>query len=198
MQANKDLSKFKELTKVCDIDELRQNISSLNHQQRRIFDDLTERSASHDLNERPIYLFLTGNAGTGKSYLLRTLIEAVKFIKIKPGDDLQKPPVLVVAPTANAAFIIGGKTIDSALGFLPVEGNKYSQAQANKMSMMSHQYEDLSMIVCDEVSMVGSLKLLKINFRLQDLFTGSRKQEYMAGISFIASGKKVLDISTIS
>ena len=78
------------------------------------------------------------------------------------------------------------------LVFLPVEGNKYSQAQANKTSMMSHQYEDLSMIVCDEVSMVGSLKLLKVNFRLQDLFTGSRKQEYIAGISFIASGNKIL------
>ena len=189
-QASKDLSKFKDLTKVSDITELRKNISSLNYQQRRIFDDLTERCASHDSNERPVFLFLSGNAGTGKSYLLKILIEAIKFIKIKSGDDIQKPPVIVTAPTANAAFLIGGKTIDSALGFLPVEGNKYSQAKANKMSMMRHQFEDLCMIICDEISMCGSMKLLKINYRLQDLFGGSRQQEYMAGVSFLASGTK--------
>ena len=51
---------------------------------------MTERLASHDLNERPIYLFLTGNAGTGKSYLVKILVEAAKFFKIKSGVELQK------------------------------------------------------------------------------------------------------------
>ena len=58
--------------------------------------------------------------------------------------------------------------------------------------MMKHQFEDLSLIVCNEISLVGSSKLLKINFRLQDLFGGARQQEYMAGINFIASGIKIL------
>ena len=40
------------------------------------------------------------------------MIETVKIIDIKAGSELQKPSVLVMAPTANAAFIIGGKTID--------------------------------------------------------------------------------------
>ena len=190
MQASKDLSKFKDLTKVCELNELRSKIASLNCQQRRLFDDISERYASHDSTERPFYLFLSGNAGTGKSYLLRVLIEAVKFIKIKSGDDLQKPPVIVMAPTANAAYIVGGKTIDSVLGFLPVEGNKYSQALPGKMSMMRHQFEDLCLMCIDEVSMVGSMKLLKINYRLQDLFGGARQQEYMAGVSLIASGNQ--------
>ena len=106
------------------------------------------------------------------------------MIKIKSGDDLQKPPVIVMAPTANAAFIIGGKTIDSVLGFLPMDGNKYTQAKPGKMAMMRYQFEDLHAIFCDEISMVGSMKLLKINFRLQDLAEGNRKHEY---ISFVAS-----------
>ena len=186
------MSKFKQLTNVSDIEELRKNISLLNEQQRRFFDDFTERFASHDVNERPVYVFLAGNAGTGKSFLLKILIEAVKFIKIKGGDELQKPPVLVTAPTATAAFIIGGKTIDSALGFLPNDRNKYNQISSSKLLMMRHQFEDLSLLVCDEISMVGASKLLKINFRLQDLFEGTRRQEYMAGISFLASGKQNL------
>ena len=92
-----------------------------------------------------------------------------------------------MAPTANAAFIIGGKTIDSVLGYLPVDSNKNSQANPSKMALMRHQFEDLCMIVWDEISMVGSMKLLKIIFRLQDMFGGSRQNEYMGGVSFIAS-----------
>ena len=93
-----------------------------------------------------------------------------------------------MAPTANAAFIIGGKTIDSVLGFVPTEGNKYTQASAGKMATMKHQFEDLSVIFCDEISMVGSMKLLKINYRLQDLVDESRRKDYMGGVAFVASG----------
>ena len=93
-----------------------------------------------------------------------------------------------MAPTANAAFIIGGKTIDSALGFSPVDVNCYTKAQAGRMAAMKFQYEDVYAIFCDEISMVGSMKLAKINYRLQDLADGDKKQEFMGGISFVASG----------
>ena len=163
-------------------------ISSLNQQQRRLFDDFTERMASTDINEKPVYLFLAGEAGTGKSHLVQILIEAVKILKIKAGDELRKPPVLIMAPTANAAFLIGGKTIDSALGFFPMENNRYSQAQPGRMSMMRFQYDEVHVIFCDEISMVGSMKLAKINYRLQDIAEGSDKHDFMGGKSFIASG----------
>ena len=93
-----------------------------------------------------------------------------------------------MAPTANAAFIIGGKTIDSALGFSPMDINRYTQADPGRMAMMKFQYEDVDVIFCDEISMVGSMKLSKINYRLQDLVEGSNKQDFMGGISFVASG----------
>ena len=93
-----------------------------------------------------------------------------------------------MAPTANAAFIIGGKTIDSALGFYPMDSTSYTQAEPGKMAMMKFQYEDVNAIFCDEISMVGSMKLAKINFRLQDLADGSKKKDFMGGISFVASG----------
>ena len=168
--------------------KLRETISSLNFQQRRIFDDLTERAVSSDINEKPVYLYLAGNAGTGKSFLVNVLIEAVKIIKLKAGTDLKKPPVIVMAPTANAAFIIGGKTIDSAFGFTPMDKNRYTEAKPTTMAMMKFQYEDVHAIFCDEISMVGASKLAKINYRLQDLANGDKKNEYMGGISFIAIG----------
>jgi hypothetical protein len=47
------------------------------------------------------------------------MIEILKHLKLKSGDDLNKPSSIVMAPTANAAYIIKGKTIESALGMLP-------------------------------------------------------------------------------
>ena len=143
---------------------------------------------SSDVNERPVYLFLAGNAGTGKSFLVNILIEAIKHIKIKAGDQLKKPPVIVMAPTANAAYIIGGRTIDSVLGFNPMDPNHYTHTEAGRLAMMKFQYEDVKVVFCDEISMVGSMKLAKINFRFQDIADGSKKQEFMGGISFVASG----------
>ena len=50
-QAEKDLSSFKNLINVADLTELRTKISSLNQQQRRLFDDFTERCISTDVDE---------------------------------------------------------------------------------------------------------------------------------------------------
>ena len=133
-------------------------------------------------------VLITGNAGTGKSFLVRQMVEAVKFLNLKSGNELQKPSALVMAPTANAAFIIGGKTIDSALGFFPTDKNRYTQGDANRLATMKFQYENVKALFVDEISMVGSMKLAKINYRLQDFADGSKKKAFMGGISFIASG----------
>ena len=188
-QAKNDLKDFKNVINLCDMNTLRMNISSLNSQQRRLFDDVMERMIESDIDERPFCLFISGNAGTGKSYLVRLLIEAIKVLSVKSGIELQKPSVLVMAPTANSAFIVGGKTIDSALCFSPTDVNRYTQCDPARMAMMKFVYEDVRMIFVDEISMVGSSKLAKINYRLQDLAEGSKKKDFMGGISFIASGK---------
>jgi hypothetical protein len=187
-QALKEISKFKDLTDLCDIESLRLRISSLNQQQRRIFDDFIERAVSTDINEPHVFLFISGNAGTGKSHVVRILIEAVKIVKIKAGSDLKKPVILVMAPTANAAFIIGGRTIDSALGFVPMESNRYVQSEPERLAKMKFLYEDVWVLFIDEISMVGSKKLTKINFRLQDLADGEKKLQFMGGRSLVASG----------
>ena len=157
-------------------------------QSRKLFDDIVERLASDDQNSKPFYLFLTGNAGTGKSFLINVLIDAIKHLKIKADEELVKPPLLIMAPTANAAQIIGGKTIDSALGFSPTDVNRYTSADEGRMAMMKFMYEDLKLIICDEVSMVGANKLSRINYRLQDLVDGERKHLFMGGVSFVATG----------
>ena len=53
----------------------------------------------------------------------------------------------------------------------------------------SHMLKDVALFICDEISMVGSMKLAKINFRFQDIADGIKKREFMGGISFVASGE---------
>ena len=86
------------------------------------------------------------------------------------------------------ALIIGGRTIDSALGFSPMETNCYVQTEPARMATMKYQYEDADVLFIDEISMVGSMKLTKINFRLQDLADGDNKLRFMGGRSLVASG----------
>ena len=107
---------------------------------------------------------------------------------MKAGGDFSKPTILIMAPTANAAFIIGGRTIDSALGFVPMESNRYVQTQPERLAKMKFLYEEVAVMFIDEISMVGSKKLTKINFRLQDLAECEKKLQFMGGQSLVASG----------
>ena len=92
-----------------------------------------------------------------------------------------------MCPTANAAYIVGGKTIESAL---QLEGTNYSykKLSADRETDLKFKYEDVSTIFIDEISMVGSGKLAKINYRLQDLADGKDKKKFMGGKSSIVTG----------
>ena len=90
-----------------DIEELRKLIIQLNQEQRRVFDEVCERVNHESFDENPFYNFLAGEAGVGKSFLVKVLILAVKYLKIKAGLDLRKSLVLIMAPTGVAAWLIG-------------------------------------------------------------------------------------------
>ena len=161
-QAIKSLKRCEELTKLVKLPNLRETIMTLNKQQRSIFDDFCERHIAE--GDAPFYLYIGGEAGTGKSYLLKLMIEILKHLKLKSGDELNKPSAIVMAPTANASYIIKGKTIESALGMLPRKRNSFFRVNKNKISNLTFMYEDVSTVFCDEISMVGSCKFTKIHF----------------------------------
>ncbi len=64
--------------------ELNKKINTLNRQQRKIFDEMMDTS-----EEKQFFLYLYGKAGTGKTYLLNTLIAALEFKSLKSGVDLK-------------------------------------------------------------------------------------------------------------
>ena len=103
--------------------EFRKKICELNNQQRKLFDDIMERETSTDVDKQPFFVYVAGAGGTGKSHLLRALLEGVKQVNVKSGSELEKPSILAMAPTANSAYLVGAKTIESALN---LSGNNNS------------------------------------------------------------------------
>ena len=59
---------------------------------------------------------------------------------------------------------------------------------ADRETDLKYQYDEVSAIFIDEISMVGSGKLAKINYRLQDISDGSSKNHFMGKRSLIVTG----------
>lgn len=88
-------------------------------------------------------IFVTGGAGTGKSYLLRRIVE---------GLHQQKKQVIICAPTNAAAVLIGGTTIHRAFGF-PV-GVCISPARKTIIKRVNKALCAADVVIIDEISMV--------------------------------------------
>jgi hypothetical protein len=93
-------------------------------------------------------VFITGSAGTGKTYLLNLFIQYLKERQIHP---------TVVAPTGIAASHLKGQTIHSffALGIRDtVVDNGYVEFLLEK-SYLKSRFSKLKVLIIDEVSMVS-------------------------------------------
>ena len=78
-EASKELKKLSDLTDIPCAVELRKNISSLNQQQRRCFDDFAERVSSTDADEPPFYLWISGSAGKEHTVFFLFIYEYYNF-----------------------------------------------------------------------------------------------------------------------
>ena len=99
-------------------------IKSLNTKQREVFDliyswarkTVMNRSSENPVDLDPLQIFITGGAGTGKSHLIKTIFASLTKTLNYTSQNIDKPKVLLLAPTGVAAVNISGNTIHSALG----------------------------------------------------------------------------------
>ncbi len=158
-----------------------QLLRSLNMKQREFFNHVLHWMKT---KEEPMYAFLSGGAGVGKSVLIKALYQALyRHLNLKDGENPDDIRILLCAFTGKAAFNINGVTIASAFK------KKFKQSNQNmscdELNTFRVKYRKLEVIIIDEISMVGNKMLTFIDQRLQQL-TGTKR--LFGGISIIAVG----------
>lgn len=74
----------------------------------------------------PLYIFLSGGAGVGKSVGLRALYQALlKYYNHRPGENPDHLKILRCAPTGKAAHNIGRNTINNTFSIPVGRGFKF-------------------------------------------------------------------------
>jgi len=122
-------------------------------------------------------VFLTGSAGTGKTYVLNQYISYLKERKI---------PVAITASTGIAATHMNGMTIHSWAGI----GIKERITKANLVGMRTKKYlkkhlEESLILIIDEISMLHKNQLSMVDEVLR-FFKG--KNEAFGGIQVVLCG----------
>ena len=99
-------------------------------------------------------IFLTGEAGTGKSYLVNRLKEISKSQAIK---------LAVTALTGTAAYLLGGTTLHAWAGIgLGKDDIKSLIVKINKSKNAQSKWKEVDILVIDEISMMSSDLLDKL------------------------------------
>ena len=171
--------------------------SGLNKTQRRFFNFfmtyvmMSKTCLRNNQGEpNPFYIYLSGGAGVGKSFLINVITEYAKRNLKFHGQNLDQPSIVVTASTGKAASHINGLTLHSAF-HLQVNGNFQKNADFRPPSKellqrLWNKYQYLKLIVVDEISMVGERTFNEyLNNTLQLI---KRNKEPFGGVSIIASG----------
>ena len=132
--------------------EIAGSIRSLNEKQRVVF-NLVHKSSRNfikSLSTKIIFtvdtirILLSGSGGTGKSYLIKTIYQAVSKKLLYHAKDPKKPCVFLLGPTGMSAVNIGGATIHSGLGIKP--GPKLLGLTDKMKASLRNRLSEVSMI----------------------------------------------------
>lgn len=122
-------------------------------------------------------VFMTGSAGTGKTYVLNEYISYLKERKVYPS---------ILAPTGIAASHLGGQTIHSffSLGIREVVEQDFLDDLLGKKNLQS-RFSKLKVLIIDEVSMIAPTI-----FTAMDLILKAFKKSTLpfGGVQVILSG----------
>ena len=148
-------------------------LSRLNKKQRQIFTHVI-----HSLTFKPekqLNIFITGGAGVGKSVVIRTLYQALhRQLCSESGQNPEDIRILLCAYTGLAAYNINGSTLHNAFCIEPNKKLTYKQLSDDKRNTLQTKYMHLSVLIVDEVSMVGNEMLNFLYLRLQEI-KGNKK-----------------------
>ena len=165
---------FKKPILPTDKNELYDRVRLFSYEQRVVFDKYIHFlkciiCAKHGGNIEPIppRIIVHGGGGCGKTFLIKILSQWIEYILRSPGDNVDYPKVIRLAPTGAAAYLIGGTTFYTGLRFS--YGNEYSGIHSEQMSVLRRQFEDMMVVIIDEMSMVGADFFYNVHRRMVEI-----------------------------
>ena len=111
--------------------------------------DLLEKNK---FKPKPFHIFLSGNGGIGKSYVIKTTLQALTKTLYRLNNP-EKVPVILLSPTGVFAVNINGTTIHSGLGI--TGRGKYNKLGHKQKAYLRNKLSELKVINIDEISMVS-------------------------------------------
>lgn len=165
-------------------------VRSLNSKQREVFnyiEDWCVKQTIANISTKPLHLFISGGAGTGKSHLISAIFQMasrrLQNIAISP-ESIQ---IAITAPTGSSAFNVCGSTIHSAfhLNLTQKNNEPYKRLSDETRNSLRMKLANLKILICDEISMVGTSIFQQVNNRLCEI-TGSN--EPFGGVSVLTFG----------
>ena len=152
-------------------DQYRQLLRELNAKQRDIvmFHRNWCRKAVIALKEgKPVesyHVFLSGPSGVGKSHVIKLIYsDTLKFLRLSGAIEPDDVIVLLTAPTGVAAFNI---TLHSAFLLGPGKYTGFQPLSHDRLNTLRSKLSKLTLVIIDEVSMVGVNMMLEIHKHLQ-------------------------------
>ena len=160
-------------------------INSFNTRQYKFFLYIMQQQMHNEHSQTLVCLH--GGAGTGKSYVLKGIYQALnRLLNHKPGQQTNDLTTLLVAPTGKAAHNIKGHTIHSAF-HVPANQplHNYTKMTWDNLNTYCSKYLNLKWIICDEISMVSNYMLRFIHLQLQEIMGNDL---IFGGVNIIAVG----------
>lgn len=164
-----------------DYDKL---IKSLNLKQKKYHDHIVKKITQKSM---PVCEFVSGGAGVGKSMLITAISQTIMLNAMQvAGKDPSRLKVLLCASTGVAAYNIQGYTNHQAFG-LPF--NQFNGAMPrlseSTRNRLAKEFQDVDLIIMDEVSMTSMEHLFQIDERLKQIF---KSRQDFGGRSILVVG----------
>lgn len=137
-----------------------------NGKQRMLILHIIHHETSFDPEIEPIQIFLTGPAGSGKTFTLRLVMET--YNRYSQVHNSRNNAYLVSASTGKAAVNIDGVTVHRAYR-IAISRQSNSRLSDEWLQMYRHEFQNVRVHIIDEVSMLSAGNLRLVHTRLQDI-----------------------------
>ena len=157
------------------------DVEMLSDEQKSIVYDAVDtvmKFLTNDPNYKPMRATIMGSGGTGKSFIINTIISMVRTLTCS-NDTVQ-----IAAPSGAAAFNVQGSTIHNLLGVRVSHPEKGLTEQTK--ARLLEQLERLLVLIIDERSMISSKVLAAAERNTREcIYKGQNNSEIWGGLPVV-------------